>query len=199
MAFYDVPSMAAVDEEDDEWAPDSKVGDPAFEDVAFSPPQRSVPAGGYSFQSQNGGGDGGGRSGRQSSSARAAFRAIGELGKKIDATREDLMAQNRETREALKEHSDQDRHALEKIHGKIEEQNRTLVSLQVSAGKTETALEAMASQMRHAREIERVEVQTDGTMKVEKTKNDGLRIKLWIALVGVIGVAVGAVVKWATG
>lgn len=152
--------------------------------AAVAPPQRA-PTGGYSNPDD--------RSGQpKNASARAAFR-------EISALRKDL---------AL--HSQSDQIALKGIHDKLteqdktlDEQNKILTSIQVAAASTKTAVDLTLEELRHNRGIQKIRVEGEVTtgLEKEKTKREGMsgRTKVWLALISVLSIAVGAIAKWIAG
>lgn len=125
--------------------------------------------------------------------ARAAMAKIGELSKKLD------------------EHSKFDKESLEKIDEKvgklddkfdrkIDDQSTLIGNLREDVAGATSAVEAMTSEMRHLRDLRRVEIEskTTTTVALEKTRRAsiGWHSKAAIAVVGVIGTAIGALLKW---
>jgi hypothetical protein len=115
-----------------------------------------------------------------STSANAAFREIRELGRKLD------------------EHSSQDRTALAAINSKLEDQGETLIQLRIDSGATTAAMQTMTSELRHRRDIHKIEVEGEITGRVEKQKMERERMsnqtKVWLALIGVLTAAITVVI-----
>lgn len=125
-----------------------------------------------------------GRSG-QSRSARAAFRAIAEVVKKID------------------QHAADDREALGKIDRRLEAHGETLGTLRESAAATKAALEAMTSELRHRRDLEKREIDGDTTARIEREKTARVRMtsraKVLIGLFTLGGTIAGAIGAYLAG
>lgn len=133
--------------------------------------------------------------GRDSSrnTARAAMAKISELSKKLD------------------EHSKVDKEGLDKIEAKVEkldvkfdkkidEQAGLIGNLREDVAAATSSINSMTSEMRHIRDLRRVEIEstTTTTVALEKTKRAsiGWRSKATIAVVGALGTAIGALLKW---
>lgn len=118
-------------------------------------------------------------------SARAALERINDL-------RDDFAA-----------HALADKEALARIDAKLDEHSETLTLLRESAAETKatlTVVRDMRDELRHARKLELVKVEAEVASGVETQKHrrmtTGLRYKALLALIGVLGTGVGALVHY---
>lgn len=124
------------------------------------------------------------------------------------------MAKITELGKKLDEHSKVDKEGLDKIESKVEklddkfdkkldEQAALIGNLREDVASATSSINSMTSEMRHIRDLRRVEIESKTTTVValEKTKRAsiGWRSKAVIAVVGVVGTAVGALLKWLAG
>ena len=170
--------MAARDD-DDEWAPDTSVeslGAPVAPITSAATKRHTAPGGYHIGSIAPPAGPRG-----QTPSARAAFAKIQELSNKFDA------------------HSQADKEALGKIDQRLDDQGRSLVANATAVAGLKGSVDTLVEELRHRRELERVEIQGEVTAQVEKQKTErariGARARVWIALIG-SGAGLGALVKW---